>query len=260
MVSGVASGEERPWAAAAGATAAVLLHVALGLLVARVPPRSLVERTRPVEVDILDHVERAPEPREPPRLPAPSPAPLPPPAPPRVVHRRAAPKPPPVPNQEQPPPASAQPTPTPIFGVTDKSVVAGESPVALPIGNTLMTNDRTLAKAPPAPLPPAPRPETFAPIDEESVAQLPERMSVPQPAYPEMARRLGVEGKVRLRLGIDRRGNVKSVRVLQKGGYGMDEAAMAAAWQSKWKPARQEDGQPVDVVIHYDFTFRMPTR
>ena len=81
-----------------------------------------------------------------------------------------------------------------------------------------------------------------------------------KPAYPEMARRLGVEGKVRLRLGIDRRGNVKSVRVLQKGGYGMDEAAMAAAWQSKWKPARQEDGQPVDVVIHYDFTFRMPTR
>jgi protein TonB len=151
--------------------------------------------------------------------------------------------------------------PTPVFGVTQDSVVEGDSPVAVPVGNTLMTKDRTIAKAPPAPLPPAPPPPpAFAPVDEESVAELPEKLSMPEITYPEMARRLGVEGKVRLRLGIDRKGNVKSVRVLQKVGYGMDEAAESAAWRSKWKPAKQENGQPVDVVIHYNFVFQMPTR
>ena len=60
----------------------------------------------------------------------------------------------------------------------------------------------------------------------------------PEPSYPEVAQRMGVGGKVRLKLGIDRKGNVKSVRVLEKAGYGMDEEAVRVVWQYKFKPAK----------------------
>jgi hypothetical protein len=36
----------------------------------------------------------------------------------------------------------------------------------------------------------------------------------------------------------------------------MDEAAVKAAWQSSWKPARRADGEPVDIVITHSFVFR----
>jgi periplasmic protein TonB len=260
VANGVVPVGQHPYAPLVGAATALALHVILGLALAwlpRVPLHS--DRATPVEVDLV--APKPPEPAPPPPPPDPSPRPPEPVAKP-VVHKVALHKPPPpMPNQESKPVPPSESPPTPVFGVTQDSVVEGDSPVAVPVGNTLMTKDRTLAKAPPAPLPPAPPPApAFDPVDEESVAELPETLSMPKITYPEMAQRLGVEGKVRLRLGIDRKGNVKSVRVLQRVGYGMDEAAESAAWRSKWKPARQENGQPVDVVIHYNFIFQMPTR
>ena len=259
MANGVAPVGQHPYAPLVGVATAIAVHLLLALGLAwmpKVPSRS--HRATAVEVDLV-----APKPPEPPPPPPPDPPPPPPqPAPKHVIHKVALRKPPPpMPNRESKPLPPNESAPTPVFGVTEDSVVEGDSPVAVPLGNTLMTKDRTLAKTPPPPLPPAPpSPPAFAPVDEESVAELPEKLSMPEITYPEMARRLGVEGKVRLRLGIDRKGNVKSVRVLQRVGYGMDEAAESAAWRSKWKPARQEDGKPVDVVIHYNFVFQLPTR
>jgi protein TonB len=167
-------------------------------------------------------------------------------------------KPPPMPNQEaKPAPATEEPV-RPVFGVTQDSVVAGESPVAVPVGNTLMTKDRTLAKAPPPSLPAAPPPLAFAPVDEESVAEWPEAYFKPEPEYPEIARRMGIGGKVLVRISIDRKGNVKSARVIEKVGYGMDEAAVKAVWRYKWKPAKRADGEPVDIVITHSFLFKLP--
>ena len=244
MANGVAAVGHHPYAPMVGAATAITLHLLLGLGLAWMPKLPLSsDRPNVLEVDLV--AAKPPEP-----------------APKAVVRKVALHKPPPpMPNQESKPEPPSDSPPTPVFGVTQDSVVPGDSPVVVPVGNTLMTKDRTLAKAPPAPLPAAPPPPpAFAPVDEESVAELPEKLSMPDVAYPEMARRLGVEGKVRLRLGIDRRGNVKSVRVLQKVGYGMDEAAESAAWHSRWKPAKQENGQAVDVVIHYNFVFQLPTR
>jgi protein TonB len=167
----------------------------------------------------------------------------------------------PMPNQEVKPTSPTEEPPKPVFGVTAESVVTGESGVAVPVGNTLMTNDRTVAKAPPAPLPAAPPPvATFDPVDEDSVEEFPIALVKPEPDYPEMAKRMGIGGKVSLRLGIDRKGNVKSVRVIEKIGYGMDEAAAKCVWGYKFKPARRPDGQPVDIIITYNFTFRPQNR
>ncbi len=261
MGNGVVPVGQHPYAPLVGAATAIALHGLLGLGLAwlpKLPPRS--DHATVLEVDLV--APKPPEPAPPPP-PPPDPPPRPPEPAPKVVLRKPAlhKPPPPMPNQESKPVPPSEAAPTPVFGVTQDSVVAGESPVAVPVGNTLMTKDRTLAKAPPPPLPPAPPPPpAFAPVDEESIAEWPTVRVEIRPPYPEMARRLGIEGKVRLRLGIDRHGNVKSVRVLEKLGYGMDEAATEAAWQMKFRPAIDLQGKPVDFTFTYKFTFQMPGR
>jgi protein TonB len=65
----------------------------------------------------------------------------------------------------------------------------------------------------------------------------PKPVSVPQPAVTEAARAAGVEGKVRVELTVDETGRVVDVRVLQGLGYGLDEAALAAARGATFEPA-----------------------
>jgi protein TonB len=60
---------------------------------------------------------------------------------------------------------------------------------------------------------------------------------VPQPAYTDRAREAGVEGKVRIELTVDETGRVVSVKVLSGLGYGLDEAAVAAAQSATFEPA-----------------------
>ena len=65
----------------------------------------------------------------------------------------------------------------------------------------------------------------------------PRPINVPQPAFTEAARAAGVEGKVRVELTVDETGRVVEVRVLQGLGYGLDEAALAAARSATFEPA-----------------------
>jgi protein TonB len=135
--------------------------------------------------------------------------------------------------------------------VAIEALVDGDSPVALPLGNTLATNDRTPRTAPVPPGPPA-----FAPIAEAGIGDYPEKLHEVKPLYPEEARQSGIEGQVVMRVGIDRRGHIHSVRVVRKAGHGFDQAAEHAMWKFKFRPARTRDGQAVDFVITYTVTFR----
>jgi periplasmic protein TonB len=62
-------------------------------------------------------------------------------------------------------------------------------------------------------------------------------LSMVRPPYTDAARRGRVEGRVRLELMVDERGEVTSVRVLQGLGFGLDEAAVAAARRLRFTPA-----------------------
>ncbi len=257
MDSGAGGSGPHPHAFLWGGAVAITLHALVAVGLALVPYRDWQrERVISVEIDV---------PPPPPPEPLPPPPEPPPPPPERTANPRKLvprlPPPPPMPNQETKPTAATEEAVQPVFGVTQDSVVTGDSPVAVPVGNTLMTKDRTLAKVSPPPLPPAPPPPpAFAPVDEDAVAEFPEALVKPEPNYPEVAQRMGIGGRVRLKLGIDRKGNVKSVRVLEKAGYGMDEEAVRVVWQYKFKPARGVNGQPVDFVITYNFTFRSPAQ
>jgi len=58
------------------------------------------------------------------------------------------------------------------------------------------------------------------------------------PGYPMLARRLGREGLVVLRLTIDEQGYLTSLEVIEDPGYGFSEAAVEAARKSRYAPAR----------------------
>lgn len=64
------------------------------------------------------------------------------------------------------------------------------------------------------------------------------------PKYPRLARELGKEGTVLLRLTIDEGGRLVSVEVLRPAGSGFDEEAVRAVRESRFSPARR-GGKPV---------------
>jgi TonB family protein len=127
------------------------------------------------------------------------------------------------------------------------------------VGNTLMTKDRTPGK-PTAAAPAAVTegPPVFAPVAETSIGEFPRTLHEEKgdSYYPGEARRMGLEGQVLLRVGIDRHGAIRSVRVIKKAGYGFDDAAVRAMWKFKFTPARTREGEPVDFLITYTYTFR----
>jgi len=57
------------------------------------------------------------------------------------------------------------------------------------------------------------------------------------PVYPLVARRFGKEGKVVLKLLIDKNGILKNIEVIEPAGFGFTEAAVSAITKSTFTPA-----------------------
>ena len=200
----------------------------------------------------------------PPPPPEPEPEPPPPPPPPR----RVAVPPPKAPPEAPPPPPNSAPKepppdepPPPSFGVTLDSVVDGNSNVAVPVGNTLMTKERVKAPSdkPPAPLPASEMgAPSFAPVSEIYIGDFPRLQREVKADYPQEALRLGLEGKVVMRVGIDRAGGMRSVKLLKGAGHGFDEAAVKAMWRFQFTPCRTHQGDAVDCLITYTYVFQAP--
>ncbi len=82
----------------------------------------------------------------------------------------------------------------------------------------------------------------------------PEIISKPVPVYTQEARNLRIEGEVLLEVVLEASGSLKVVRVVRGLGHGLDDNAVKAAEQIRFKPA-MKDGQPADstVVLHIIF-------
>jgi TonB family protein len=59
------------------------------------------------------------------------------------------------------------------------------------------------------------------------------------PVYPMMARRLGKEGTVVLKLFIDEQGTLQNIEVVESAGFGFTEAVVEAIKKSTYSPARR---------------------
>lgn len=77
------------------------------------------------------------------------------------------------------------------------------------------------------------------------------------PIYPFLARKLGKEGNVVLRLTLDERGRQKDIEIIVKAGFGFTDAALQAVKRSIFSPAQRE-GKPVAsrVLIPVKFVLR----
>lgn len=84
----------------------------------------------------------------------------------------------------------------------------------------------------------------------------PALLDAPPAPYPPAALAAGVEGVVGLLLHIDAEGHVTGAEVLQPAGYGLDEAAQAAALSFVFQPARQ-DGAAVACQLPYRYRFSL---
>jgi TonB family protein len=79
-------------------------------------------------------------------------------------------------------------------------------------------------------------------------------LSKPNPVYTDEARKMGIEGEVLVEVIFRASGQIQTVRVTKGLGHGLDEAALRAAEQIRFKPAIQE-GHAVDfpAIAHIVF-------
>jgi len=75
------------------------------------------------------------------------------------------------------------------------------------------------------------------------------------PEFSEEARRAKFSGNVQVYLWVDEKGNPKHVRVMRSVGKGLDEKAVEAIRQYKFKPATL-DGKQVTVDMYIDVNFQ----
>jgi periplasmic protein TonB len=203
----------------------VLFHGALGVLVYRIDMGHSHAATAIQVADAKKH--EAPKP-------PPEAAKPPPPAPKHVAKRALAPA--PEKPAETPPPVAAPLAALPDFGVELSGGVGGLA-VAPAAAESSLGSNRVAARSLAPAVKHAPV-HALSPADTcDEPASKPKPRSVPQPAYTERAREAGVEGKVRVELTVDEAGRVVAVRVIQGLGYGLDEAAVAAAQSATFEPA-----------------------
>jgi len=74
--------------------------------------------------------------------------------------------------------------------------------------------------------------------------------------YPAQAKRLGKDGSVILEADIDSNGKLVDVRIIQKAGFGFDEAASAMIQKSIFSPAYAL-GKAVAVRMRFTISFKM---
>lgn len=79
----------------------------------------------------------------------------------------------------------------------------------------------------------------------------------PTPEYPDLARQAGVEGSVVLWVYVNTDGTVGNVVLYNGSGVGsLDQAAMDAAWNTRWSPA-MNNGIPVSCWTTVTFNFTL---
>ena len=77
-----------------------------------------------------------------------------------------------------------------------------------------------------------------------------------EPEFSEEARKAKFSGNVQVYLWVDEQGNPSHVKVVRGVGMGLDEKAVDAVRQYKFKPAMQ-NGKPVKVDLYVDVNFQI---
>jgi TonB family protein len=104
--------------------------------------------------------------------------------------------------------------------------------------------------APPPPVAPSAAPATA--FGDSSI----EILFKPKPRYTDEAEALGIQGTVVLEVEFTASNEIRVLRVIRKLGHGLDEAAVRAAEQIRFKPARRQ-GVAVDSRVTVQIEFHL---
>lgn len=94
-------------------------------------------------------------------------------------------------------------------------------------------------------------PPDFVPVEKNPVP-----IKQVQPAYPEIARRAGVEGTVWVKIWVDKEGKAKKADIIKSDAELFNEPAKNAAMQWLFTPAIMNNG-PVAVWVSIPFKFKL---
>ncbi len=94
-------------------------------------------------------------------------------------------------------------------------------------------------------------PDTFRPVQ-----QPPQVVNSVTPDYPELARRAGIEGRVIVKMWIDKDGRPHQASVLKTDAEILNQSAIDAAMATRFSPAIMNNG-PVSVWVIIPFVFRL---
>jgi protein TonB len=244
---------------------ALLLHGGVLLyLYGANPPEP--KRVTTVEVEF-----RKPKPPPPPTETPPPPEPEkppepPPPEPPKKVVKRQ-PKQAQAPKSSTPPPAEPpKEPPRPVFGI-DPSQTGGQG-ISVATGNTTMADPNKRPKVkevPPLPASSAPGGSEYHPVAEEELAKLPSHDADECGARMKAkwenseSRAQGLEGEVVLRVELDERGKIRSIKKVKGISPEIDNMTIGFLRfdpRCKFGPAIGKDGKPAAYVIeNYKFRF-----
>jgi TonB family protein len=79
----------------------------------------------------------------------------------------------------------------------------------------------------------------------------------PEPQYSEEALKAKLQGSVLVSVVVDETGKSTDIKVVRSLGLGLDEKAIEAVSQWKFKPG-MKDGEAVPVAVNIVITFRLP--
>lgn len=103
--------------------------------------------------------------------------------------------------------------------------------------------------------PPPPASEVH--LDHPPFRQGPQVIFKPQPVYTAEARALHLEGKVAVRIRVSSTGQVAVLGVLRGLGHGLDESALHAVQETRFRPALDNSGKPTDWEGVVNVTFQL---
>lgn len=109
-----------------------------------------------------------------------------------------------------------------------------------------------------APPPPPPPPVSVATIKTKAMPKGDYGFINAARDYPPEARRLGVEGQIKVRLVVDVTGKVTSATLVNRLGHGLDELALAKAKEIQFEPARDTSDRAVTSLVIWTFNMTLP--
>jgi len=151
-------------------------------------------------------------------------------------------------------PTVGVPVPVPDAEVSAEQTIATQQEMSQQVapvsevggdGNVQIQQDIRIDDEPPA---------DVVPVEKEPVV-----VKKVEPKYPELAMRAGLEGKVWVKIWVDKEGKPKQVIVLKSDAEIFNEPAVEAAKQFIFTPAYMNNG-PVAVWVSVPFKFKLSER